>query len=544
MNVLTLTTQPFSDQKPGTSGLRKQVSVFKQPHYLENFVQSIFDSLEGIQGQTLVLGGDGRYYNRPAIQTILKMAAANGFGRVLVGQGGILSTPAVSCIIRKYRAYGGIVLSASHNPGGPEGDFGIKYNIGNGGPAPEKVTEAIFARSKAIASYRILEAGDVDLDRLGRTQLGAMLVEVVDAVADYAELMESLFDFDRIRQLLTSGQFRLCMDSLHAVTGPYARAIFEERLGAPVGTVQNGIPLEDFGGGHPDPNLTYAHDLVEVMFGETAPDFGAASDGDGDRNMILGRQFFVTPSDSLAVLAANAHLVPGYRSGLAGIARSMPTSQAADRVAAKLGIACYETPTGWKFFGNLLDAGKATLCGEESFGTGSNHVREKDGLWAILFWLNILAVRQQSVEAIVKEHWQTYGRNYYSRHDYEEVDSAQAQALIDQLRASLPTLKGQEWGPYRVDYADDFSYADPVDGSTSQKQGVRIGFTDGSRIVFRLSGTGTQGATLRIYLESYEPDSAKHHLDPQQALASLITLADRLAQIRTFTGREKPTVIT
>ena len=544
MNVHTISTQPFADQKPGTSGLRKKVPVFQQRHYLENFVQSIFDSLEGYQGQTLVLGGDGRYYNRQAIQIILKMAAANGFGRVMVGQGGILSTPAVSCIIRKYKAFGGIILSASHNPGGPEGDFGVKYNISNGGPAPEKVTEAIYACSKAIKAYRIVEAAEVDLDKLGSSQIGAMTVEVIDSVTDYAQLMESLFDFARIGELLTSGKFRMCVDSLHAVTGPYAHAIFEQRLGAPTGTVLNGKPLEDFGGGHPDPNLVYAHDLVDVLYGENAPDFGAASDGDGDRNMILGRKFFVTPSDSLAVLAANAHLVPGYRSGLAGVARSMPTSEAVDRVAAKIGIDCYETPTGWKFFGNLLDAGKATLCGEESFGTGSNHVREKDGLWAVLFWLNILAVRQQSVEQIVQEHWKTYGRNYYSRHDYEGVETDKANTLMENLRSALPTLEGKQFGKYEVEYADDFSYTDPVDGSVSQKQGIRIGFTDGSRIVFRLSGTGTQGATLRVYLESYEPDPAKHDLDPQQGLASLIALAEQMAQIRTLTGREKPTVIT
>ncbi len=544
MDIRTVATQPYSDQKPGTSGLRKKVPVFQQPHYLENFIQAIFNSLEGYQGQTLVVGGDGRYYNREAIQIILKMAAANGFGKVMVGQGGILSTPAASCLIRKYQAFGGIILSASHNPGGPNEDFGVKYNISNGGPAPEKVTEAIFTNSKSITEYRILEAGDVDLDQLGRFKLGEMTVEVIDSGADYLELMQSLFDFDRIQQLLTGGQFRMAMDAMHAVTGPYARLIFETTLGAPVGTVMHGLPLEDFGGGHPDPNLVYAHELVELLFGEDAPDFGAASDGDGDRNMILGRRFFVTPSDSLAVLAANAKLVPGYRDGLAGIARSMPTSQAADRVAARLGIDCYETPTGWKFFGNLLDAGKATLCGEESFGTGSNHIREKDGLWAVLFWLNILAVRQESVEQIVKEHWQQFGRNIYSRHDYEAVDTEQANKLIEGVRAQLPTLKGQKLGSYEVDYADDFSYTDPVDGSISQNQGVRIGFTDGSRMVFRLSGTGTQGATLRLYLESYEPNIAKHGMDPQVALAELIQLADQVAQIRTLTGMDRPTVIT
>ncbi|MEP0916430.1 alpha-D-glucose phosphate-specific phosphoglucomutase [Leptolyngbya sp. DQ-M1] len=544
MTLNTVTTQPFSDQKPGTSGLRKLVTVFQQPHYLENFVQAIFDSIGDFAGQTLVLGGDGRFYNRQAIQIILKMAAANGFGRVKVGQGGILSTPATSAVIRKYNAFGGIILSASHNPGGADGDFGIKYNIGNGGPAPEKVTEAIYDRSKTITEYKIFDAPDVNLDILGTTQLEKMTVEVIDSVIDYAALMESLFDFDRIRQLFTGGKFRMCMDSLHAVTGSYAHAIFEQRLGAPKGTVQNGTPLEDFGGGHPDPNLVYAHDLVEVMFGENAPDFGAASDGDGDRNMILGRRFFVTPSDSLAVLAANATLVPGYRNGIAGIARSMPTSQAPDRVAEKLGVDCYETPTGWKFFGNLLDAGKVTLCGEESFGTGSNHIREKDGLWAVLFWLNILAVKQQSVEELMREHWRTYGRNYYSRHDYEAIDSDRANTLITQLRDKLPTLKGQKFGSYEVAYSDDFSYTDPIDGSVSQKQGVRIGFTDGSRIVFRLSGTGTQGATLRLYVERYEADPAKHNADPQDALSDLIRIADSVAQIKSLTGMDKPTVIT
>ncbi|MBC7822450.1 MAG: alpha-D-glucose phosphate-specific phosphoglucomutase [Candidatus Parcubacteria bacterium] len=543
MNIETVATQPFSDQKPGTSGLRKRVTVFQQPHYLENFIQSTFDSLENYQGQTLVLGGDGRYYNRQAIQIILKMAAANGVGRVKVGQSGILSTPATSCVIRQTGAIGGIILSASHNPGGPDGDFGVKYNISNGGPAPEKVTEAIFAHSKVIDHYKIVTAPDVDLDTLGESRIGEMVVEVINSVTDYAKLMESLFDFDLIHQLLT-GSFRMCMDSMHAVTGPYAHAIFEQRLGAPAGTVQNGTPLEDFGGGHPDPNLVYAHDLVAILFGENAPDFGAASDGDGDRNMILGRKFFVNPSDSLAVLAANATLVPGYREGLTGIARSMPTSQAADRVAEKLGIPCFETPTGWKFFGNLLDANRATICGEESFGTSSNHIREKDGLWAVLFWLNILAVKQQSVEELMHDHWQTYGRNYYSRYDYEGVESDRANTLMTNLHAQLPTLKGRKFGVREVEYSDDFSYTDPIDGSVSNNQGVRIGFTDGSRIVFRLSGTGTQGATLRVYLEQYEADPTKHHLDPQEALADLIAIAEQVAQIRTLTGMEKPTVIT
>ncbi|MEL7144397.1 MAG: alpha-D-glucose phosphate-specific phosphoglucomutase [Cyanobacteria bacterium J06554_3] len=543
MPIKTVSTTPFDDQKPGTSGLRKQVPTFQKPNYLENFIQATFDSLDELAGKTLVVGGDGRYYNRPAIQTILKMAAANGVGKVLVGQGGILSTPAASCLIRKYGAIGGIILSASHNPGGPEGDFGVKYNVSNGGPAPEKITNAIFENSKSISQYKTVDAADIDLDSLGASTIEDMDVEVVDSVADYVELMEKLFDFDKIRQLLTS-DFSMCMDSLHAVTGPYAKQIFEQALGAKAGTVTNGEPLEDFGGGHPDPNLVYAHDLVETMFAKDAPDFGAASDGDGDRNMILGNNFFVNPSDSLALIAANAKLVPGYKDGLSGIARSMPTSQAADRVAEKLGLDCYETPTGWKFFGNLLDADKITVCGEESFGTGSNHVREKDGLWAVLFWLNILAERKQSVEDIVVEHWKTYGRNFYSRHDYEGVDSGKANELMDGLRAQFDTLPGKALGDYTVDYADDFSYEDPIDGSVSKKQGVRIGFTDGSRMVFRLSGTGTKGATVRLYLESYEPDESKHNVDPQEALKPLIVIADEVSKLQALTGRDKPTVIT
>ncbi len=543
MTIRTIATTPFPDQKPGTSGLRKKVPTFQQAHYLENFVQSIFDSINAPAGSTLTVGGDGRYYNREAIQIILKMAAANGFGRVLVGQGGILSTPAASCVIRKYKTFGGIVLSASHNPGGPDGDFGIKYNVTNGGPAPEKVTEDVFARSKAIAQYRILEAADVSLDTLGETKLGDMTVQVIDPVSDYAELMESLFDFSAIKSLLAGG-FRIKFDAMHAVTGPYAKEILEKRLGAAPGSVMNAVPLPDFGNGHPDPNLTYAHELVEIVYGDNAPDFGAASDGDGDRNMILGKGFFVTPSDSLALLAANATLVPGYKKGLAGIARSMPTSAAADRVAEALGIPCFETPTGWKFFGNLMDAGKVTLCGEESFGTGSDHVREKDGLWAVLFWLNIVAARKQSVEDIVHEHWVKYGRNVYSRHDYEGLPTDAANGLMKHLRDSFVTLPGSHLGSYTVEFCDDFSYTDPVDGSVSTGQGVRIGFTDGSRIVFRLSGTGTEGATLRIYLEAYEPDTSRHRLNAQEALAELITIAAEVTQLRARTGRDQPTVIT
>jgi phosphoglucomutase len=547
MQIRTVATAPFTDQKPGTSGLRKRVPVFQQAHYLENFVQSIFDTIAAPPNATLVLGGDGRYYNREAIQIILKMAAANGFGRVLVGQGGILSTPAASCIIRKYRTHGGIILSASHNPGGPDGDFGIKYNTANGGPAPEKVTEAIFAVSKTIAQYRIADTPEnaqaVELDRTGDYQIGGMTVSVIDPVEAYAGLMESLFDFAAIRKLLAGG-FRIKFDAMHAVTGPYAREILVHRLGAPAESIMNAVPLPDFGGGHPDPNLTYAHKLVEVLYGDGAPDFGAASDGDGDRNMILGKHFFVTPSDSLAILAANAHLVLGYQQGLAGIARSMPTSSAADRVAKALGIPCYETPTGWKFFGNLMDAGKVTLCGEESFGTGSDHIREKDGLWAVLFWLNILAARKQSVEAVVLEHWARFGRNVYSRHDYEDIPADAANGVMKLLHDSFAQLKGAQFGHLQVKFCDDFSYTDPVDGSVSTGQGVRIIFTDGSRIVFRLSGTGTGGATLRIYLEAFEPDVSRHHLDAQEALAPLISIALQISELRKRTRRERPTVIT
>ncbi len=544
MQITEVKTQPFNDQKPGTSGLRKQVTVFQSAHYLENFVQSIFDTQTDLAGRTLVVGGDGRFYNRQAIQIILRMAAANGVGHALVGQSGLLSTPATSCVIRKHGAQGGIVLSASHNPGGPNGDFGIKYNIANGGPAPEKVTQAIYDRSRVLDRYRTLTTDDLDLDCLGDTRLGDMTIRIIDPVDDYAALMAKQFDFDAIRSLLSSDAFRMRFDAMHAINGPYGRRILEQQLGAPAGTVINGEPMEDFGGGHPDPNLAHARELVAMTQGDDGVDFAAASDGDGDRNMILGRNIFVTPSDSLAILAANASCIPAYRDGIPGVARSMPTSQAADRVAKALGIECFETPTGWKFFGNLLDAGRIAFCGEESFGTGSNHVREKDGLWAVLAWLNLLAVRQQSVTDIVHEHWQKFGRNYYARHDYEGVDKAAAEQLMDNLRDQLATLDGSKLAGMNVAYADDFSYTDPIDGSVSAHQGIRIGFENGSRIVFRLSGTGTVGATLRVYIESFEPDPAKQDQDTRQALAGLITIARDIAQISERTGRKEPDVIT
>ncbi len=544
MDAIVKSTTPFPDQKPGTSGLRKKVSVFRQDGYLENFVQSIFDSLDDFTGATLVLGGDGRFYNRHAAQVILRMAAANGFGKVLVGRSGLLSTPAASCVIRKHKAFGGIILSASHNPAGPDGDFGIKYNTGNGGPAPEKITDAIHACSLDISRYLTLDTPDIDLDVIGETRLGDMRVEIIDPVADYMDLMQELFDFDCIHALINSGMFHMCFDAMHAITGPYAVEIFEHRLGVTPDALINIEPKEDFGGGHPDPNLVYARELVDTMFAGNSPDFGAASDGDGDRNMILGRRIFITPSDSLAVLAANAHLTPGYKQGLAGIARSMPTSQAADRVADRLGIEMFETPTGWKFFGNLLDAGRATLCGEESFGTGSAHVREKDGLWAVLFWLNLLAVRKMSVRDIITRHWASFGRNYYTRHDYEGVNADGAEDLMERLGKINGSLNGKRYGDYEIAFSDDFSYTDPVDHSVSEHQGIRIGFTDGSRMVFRLSGTGTEGATLRVYLERYEGDTAKQSLDAQDALADLVRIADDIAQISHYTGRDAPTVIT
>ena len=536
-------SQPYSGQKPGTSGLRKKVKVFQQPGYAENFIQSVFDVVERAPGSTLVLGGDGRYHNRTVIQQAIRMAAANGYGKVLVGKGGILSTPAASNVIRKHGASGGLILSASHNPGGPDEDFGIKYNIANGGPAPEGVTEAIHARTQTIDRWLTVDAPDVDLDTLGTTQIGALAVEVIDPVADYAQLMESLFDFSAIRAHVQSG-FSMAFDAMSAVTGPYAIEILENRLGFARGTVRNGIPLEDFGGHHPDPNMVHAHELFETMFAPDAPDFGAASDGDGDRNLIVGRGRFITPSDSLAMLAANAHLAPGYAGGLKGIARSMPTSAAADRVAEALGLPCFETPTGWKFFGNLLDAGMATICGEESAGTGSDHVREKDGLWAVLLWLNILAVRGISVDALARDHWARFGRNYYARHDYEALPTETADALMAQLKETLSSLSGKIFGTLEIAEADNFSYRDPVDGSTSSNQGVRVMFRGGSRVVFRLSGTGTEGATLRVYLERYEPVGGDLDRETPEMLADLIAAADAIAGITHHTGRTAPDVVT
>ena len=541
--IRTVKTKPYDDQKPGTSGLRKQVPHFRQEHYAENFIQSIFDALSGFEGGTLVIGGDGRFHNREVIDVAIRMAAANGFGRVLVGRNGILSTPAASHLIRKNEAVGGIILSASHNPGGPNGDFGIKYNGANGGPAPEKVTEAIHARTMEIRKYRIVEGGEIDLDVIGTSEIGGMRVEVIDPVEDYAALMESLFDFGAIRAMFAGG-FRMAFDAMHAVTGPYAREILEARLGAEVGTVRNAVPLPDFGGGHPDPNLVHARALYETMMAPDAPDFGAASDGDGDRNLIIGRGIFITPSDSLAMLAANAHLAPAYAEGLKGIARSMPTSRAADRVAARLGVELYETPTGWKFFGNLLDAGLVTICGEESAGTGSDHVREKDGLWAVLLWLNILAARGETAIDIACGHWAEYGRDYYARHDYEGVASDPAAALMDELRGKLGDLSGRRFAELTVAEADDFAYHDPVDGSDSAHQGLRVMFEGGARAVFRLSGTGTSGATLRVYLERYEADPARHGMETAEALAEVIAAAEALAGIRERTGRDAPDVIT
>jgi phosphoglucomutase len=542
MNIIVETT-PFADQKPGTSGLRKKVKVFQRPHYAENFLQAIFDSQYREPGQTLVAGGDGRFLTRDIIDKLLCMAAANGLGRVIVARGGLLSTPAASHLIRKHKASGGIILSASHNPGGPDGDFGIKYNIANGGPAPESVTEAIFARAKSLSRYVMANAPVPDIDRLGRKTLGSMIIDVVDPVADYQALMQELFDFDAIAGLFRSG-FTMRYDAMHAVTGPYAVEILEKTLGAAPGTVVNATPLPDFGGHHPDPNLLHAKDLYCLMMSPDAPDFGCASDGDGDRNLIIGRRQYVTPSDSLAILAANAQLAPAYAKGLLGIARSMPTSSAADKVAEALGVNCYETPTGWKYFGNLLDAGLITLCGEESAGTGSSHIREKDGLWAVLFWLNLLARRRQPVADIVREHWGTYGRHYYTRHDFEGLEPEGANALMDALSRRLPGLAGMAHAGEKIVQADDFSYRDPIDGSLAQNQGVRLLFESGGRIVYRLSGTGTEGATLRVYIESYEKDPARQAFDTQAALQPLIDLSREIALIERHTHRASPSAVT
>ena len=536
-------TRPFADQKPGTSGLRKKVRVFEQSGYAENFLQSIFDVVARPKGATLVIGGDGRYYNRTVIQQAIRIAAANGYTRALVGRGGLLSTPAVSHLIRKYEASGGLILTASHNPAGRDGDFGIKYNVANGGPAPEAITDAIHARTLTVDRWLAEDAPDIDLEQVGAYRVGTMDVEIIDPVQDYAELMEELFDFDAIRGAVAGG-LTMAFDAMHAVTGPYAIELLEKRLGFAAGAVRNAVPLEDFGGGHPDPNLVHAHELYAMMMSDAAPDFGAASDGDGDRNLIIGRGCYITPSDSLAMLAANAQLAPGYAGGLRGIARSMPTSAAADRVAADLGIPCFETPTGWKYFGNLLDAGMVTICGEESAGTGSDHIREKDGLWAVLLWLNILAVRNMSVDALARAHWARFGRNYYARHDYEELPVADANNLMNALKAALPSMPGTKFGDIEVNLADSFTYDDPVDGTSSANQGVRVCFADGSRAVFRLSGTGTEGATLRVYLERYEPPQGDIDATASEMLASLASVVELIVGIQRYTGRAGPDIVT
>ncbi len=540
----TINTTPYSDQKPGTSGLRKKVTDFQQVHYLENFIQSIFNVATTLNKGLLVLGGDGRYYNRQAIQVILKMAAANGISRVMVGKNGLLSTPAVSCLIRKYNANGGIVLSASHNPGGPEGDFGIKFNIANGGPAAGSFTDAVYENSLSIEKYHIADTDDISLNTQQTTYIEGMQIDIIDSVSDYASLMQELFDFDAIKSLFTEKSFSMCFDAMHAVTGPYAKEIFEKRLSASKAVI-NGVPLEDFGGGHPDPNLAHTEELLHILNAATsAPDLGAASDGDGDRNMIIGQNFFVNPSDSLAIMTANAHLLPCYQSGIRGVARSLPTSRAVDKVAQRMNITCYETPTGWKFFGNLLDDKLISLCGEESFGSGSDHIREKDGLWAVLFWLNLIAVKQQSVEEITRDHWKRFGRHYYTRHDYEAIDTTSANNLINALRSKASSLTGEQFGTYTIQLCDDFSYTDPVDNSITEHQGIRILFDDESRIVYRLSGTGTEGATLRVYIERYVTNSEQHDMDTQTALQKLIEIARTIAEINDYCGRSAPDVIT
>ena len=542
--VQTISSTPFDDQQVGTAGLRKQVRVFQQPHYLENFIQSVFDTYPGFEGSTLVVGGDGRYHNDVAIQTLLAMAAARGIARVIVGKNGLLSTPAASHLIRKYDAHGGFVLSASHNPAGPDGDFGIKFSVRGGGQAPSTLTDAIYARSRAITAYQRLDVPPIDLGQVGETQLGGMTVQIVDSTQDYADLMETQFDFDAIRSLLDSG-FQFAFDAMHAVTGPYARELFVHRLGAPESVLRNAVPQSDFGGGHPDPNLVYAAELADEVVTRQALDFAAASDGDGDRNMILGRGLFVSPGDSLAVIAANARCMPGHRDGIAGAARSMPTSRALDAVAARQGFEAHETPTGWKFFCNLLDAGRIHVCGEESFGTGSDHVREKDGLWAVLAWLNLLASRPgQSVADIMLDHWSTYGRHYYERHDYEGLKAEDAEAVMDALRQQLPQLPGQQFDTLTVTAADEFAYVDPIDGSQAKGQGLRVIFGDTARIVLRKSGTGTSGATLRLYLEWLREDQWELRLPTQEVLTPLALIADRLCQLKAITGRDQPSLVT
>ncbi|XP_057733001.1 phosphoglucomutase, chloroplastic [Arachis stenosperma] len=557
IKINSIPTKPIEGQKTGTSGLRKKVKVFMQENYLANWIQALFNSLppEDYKNGVLVLGGDGRYFNREAAQIIIKIAAGNGVGKILVGQEGVLSTPAVSAVIRKQKANGGFIMSASHNPGGPEYDWGIKFNYSSGQPAPESITDKIYGNTLSISEIKIADIPDVDLSKTGVTKFGSFSVEVIDPVSDYLELLESVFDFQLIRSLISRPDFRFTFDAMHAVTGAYAKPIFVDKLGASPDSIANGIPLEDFGHGHPDPNLTYAKDLVNILYAENGPDFGAASDGDGDRNMILGRCFFVTPSDSVAVIAANAReAIPYFKDGVKGLARSMPTSGALDRVAEKLNLPFFEVPTGWKFFGNLMDAGKLSVCGEESFGTGSDHIREKDGIWAVLAWLSIIAHRNKdkkagekltSVADVVKEHWATYGRNFFSRYDYEECESEGANKMVAYLRETASKSKtGDKYGSYVLQFADDFTYTDPVDGSVVSKQGVRFVFTDGSRIIYRLSGTGSAGATVRVYIEQFEPDASKHDLDAQVALKPLIDLALSLSKLKDFTGREKPTVIT
>ncbi len=536
MNPRVVSFEPFPDQRPGTSGLRKATRVFQQPHYLAAFVQAIF--IARPPTAPLVVGGDGRYYNAEALQIIIRIAAANGCPRLVVGRDGVLSTPAASNLIRSRQALGGIILSASHNPAGPEGDFGVKFNGPNGAPSAEDVTEAIFEVSRTLRSYTILDAHPVDLSVTGTQRLGSTEIEVVDPAADYADLMERLFDFDRIRELLRAPGFSMAFDAMHAVTGPYAVELFERRLGAP-GVVMRGAVLPDFGGGHPDPDPTHAAELMARMNGLHPPQFGAASDGDGDRHMIVGPRFVVSPSDSLAVLAANAEHIPGYRGRLSGVARSMPTSRALDVVAEHLGVPCYETPTGWKFFGSLLDAGRITLCGEESAGAGSDHVREKDGLWAVLYWLNIMAARGQSVEAVVRDHWARFGRHGYARLDYEGLDTERAAALMDGLRGRLASFPTGVLVGRRVESADDFAYVDPVSGARSERQGVRLLLADGGRIVFRLSGTGTSGATLRVYLEQYSRAPQAADRSAHDLVAELEGVAAHAAMFESF-GLSRP----